>query len=201
MLTTTPTTRTLGQRLRHETTDAHRAAEAATGLPGTVTSSADYGLLLGRLASFHRSVEEHWADSRWAGEWAAVGIDLADHTRSHLLEADLRTLAFPSSGANLDAFGGTGWFGSALGSLYVVEGSALGGMFLSPLIRRTLGDVPTRFYDSDGRHHPRPWRSLQRALTVFSERGGDQDDVVQGARDAFGMFSTHLASELWSTAR
>jgi heme oxygenase len=196
------TTSTLAQRLRHETADEHRRAEAAVGLPATVTSRSDYARLLARLISLHVDVETTLAAPKWSESWSGIGIVLADHERSHLLEDDLWALesAIPLLRATVPD-GRFVSFGEQLGLLYVIEGSALGGILIGPMIRTTLGDVPTRFYDGDGRGHPRPWRSLQAALLDHDERSTDQDDVIRGARAAYSLVASHLASSTWSSLR
>ncbi|BDZ47846.1 hypothetical protein GCM10025867_00870 [Frondihabitans sucicola] len=195
-------TTTLAQRLRLDTADDHLRAESALGLPASLLSRTDYARLVDRLISFHLAVEAILAEPRWRDDWVGAGIVLSDHVRSPLLEDDLRSLDSSSPAVRETVrLAGFASFGEVLGLLYVIEGSSLGGRVLGPLIRARLGDVPTRFYDGDGRDHPRPWRSLQAALTGFDDRGGDQREVVGGARLAFDLFGSRLDSTLWSSLR
>lgn len=191
----------LPQRLRHETADLHAEVERVVGLPASVSTRADYVTLLTRLLAFHTHAERRWARSRWAPAWAALDVRLEDHERSALLRADLDALGAvpvpdrsrrtgPGAGQPDDASdGGSGdAFGAVLGSLYVVEGSSLGGRVLAPAVRERLGDVPTAFFDGDGRH-PRPWRSVQAALRRYD---GDPEHVLAGARAAFVAFADEV---------
>jgi heme oxygenase len=182
----------LPERLRRETAELHRKVEEMTDLPGSVSTREDYEQLLIRLWEFHLAVEGRWDHTRWITSWAEVGIELASHRRAHLLADDLaglesrvapRTAIVPSFGE----------FGEALGCLYVMEGSSLGGRVLGPAFRAALGDVPTAFFDSDGRSHPSPWRSLSSALRRFESSSGDVDAVLHGAQDTFLAFGQHLA--------
>ena len=181
----------LPSRLRRETADLHAAVETATGLPRSVRSRLDYLSLLSRLDGFHQAAELALADPRWADHWAEIALDPRRHRRAHLLENDLHAMQAPRLGP-ATPFGGIDDFPSALGCLYVVEGSALGGRVIGPAIRSAIGDVPTSFFDSVGRGHPSPWRSLTEALRRFGD-GGDCRAVVEGARVTFLAFERHVA--------
>jgi len=180
----------LPSRLRRETADLHAAVESATGLPGAVRHRLDYLSLLSRLDGFHQAAELAIADPRWADRWAGISLDLSRHRRAYLLEVDLEAMQAPRPAPA--TFEGIDDFPSALGCLYVVEGSALGGRVIGPAIRSAIGDVPTNFFDSIGRGHPSPWRSLKEALRHYGD-GGDCDAVVEGARVTFRAFEHHVA--------
>lgn len=191
----------LGHRLRRETSELHHAVEVAVDLPRSVRSRADYVALLTRLHRFHSAAETLLARPVWRDGWSAVGIDLGQHVRSPLLARDLRQLRAPRTNpAPVPGAGPPGpdlpehsRFGEALGCLYVLEGSSLGGRVLAPALRHVLGDVPTAFFDSDGRRHPSPWRALQEGLHRYEAAHGDPDDVLRGARATFVAFGRHVA--------
>ena len=180
------------ERLRRETSGLHRQVEEMTDLPGSVSTREDYVDLLGRLHGFHTAVEARLADPSWATGWLDLGIALPAHKRAHLLAGELVSFgARPTTAAvrlpSLDNLG------QALGCLYVVEGSSLGGRVLAPAFRAALGDVPTGFFDSDERMHPHPWRSVLAGLRKYDETAGSADDVVVGAQGTFLAFGQHLA--------
>lgn len=184
----------LPSRLRRETADLHSAVETATGLPGSVRSRLDYLSLLYRLHGFHQAVEVALADPRWADDWAELALDPSRYRRAHLLENDLKAMQAPRPGP-ATPFGGIDDFPTALGCLYVVEGSALGGRVIGPAIRSAIGDVPTSFFGSAGRGHPSPWRALREALRRFGD-GDDCAAVVEGARLTFLAFERRVAAPL-----
>jgi heme oxygenase len=188
-----PQSESLPTRLRKDTADLHAAAEEAAALPHSVRTRGDYCALLTALLRFHVSAEQSLGDGIWGSRWALLGIDLARHRRSALLVDDLTAMGASVPCVEPVTFG-VSTFPSALGCLYVVEGSALGGRVIAPAIRRQLGAVPTSFFDSAGRDHPSPWRDLRAALQRYSESGLDHDDVVDGARATFVAFQTHLAA-------
>lgn len=183
-------------RLREETAGLHRAVEHAVDLPDSVRTRSDYVGLLTRLHGFHAAAESRLASPSWRRSWSEVGIDLDQHRRAPLLARDLRQLGSrvtsPGPVPRLPELDG---FGKALGCLYVLEGSSLGGRVLGPAMTHVLGDVPTAFFDSDGRRHPSPWRAVQEALRRFDADGGDGDDVLAGARSTFAAFGRHVAGD------
>jgi len=184
----------LRARLREGTADLHAAVERSMDLPASVCSLRDYADLLRRCYDLHSGVESRWSAPGWARAWGRVGIDLAQHRRASLLEADLLALGEAAPTAIVVARLPTlaSW-GEGLGSLYVLEGSSLGGRVLGPAIRAALGPVPTTFFDGSGRESRTAWRSVGRALAQFEGDGGDGDEVLRGARDTFVAFGDHVA--------
>lgn len=175
--------------LRDRTAELHRAVEAAVDLPGAVRSRADYVSLLGRYYDLHAPLEQRLALPAWARQWEGLGIDVDRHRRAHLLEDDLHRLGVVPVARDVP-LPPLLTFGEALGCLYVLEGSAIGGRVLAPALRAAAGDVPTAFLAGDARGRGRCWQSVRHALL----RADDAltDDVVRGARAVFAAFGSHL---------
>lgn len=187
----------LTQRLRSANKSLHEDVEVQVGLPETVRSREDYAALLRGLLDFHCSLEEELSTPGWAPQWRALGLDLDDYRRSHLLRQDLDALGQSDPDVEPRPIGLPG-FAEALGALYVLEGSSLGGRYLAPQFLEAVGPVPVAFFQSEGRGHPDPWRSLRSALDRYGESGGDADAVVRGAETAFTAFRERLASPQWA---
>jgi heme oxygenase len=177
------------QLVRERTADLHRQVEDAVGLPDSVRSRGDYVALLERFADLHVPLERRLGLPAWSAQWDGLGIVLDHHRRAGPLHDDLRRLgAAPrATGADVPPLR---TFGEALGCLYVLEGSAIGGRVLAPALRATLGDVPMSFLAGDGRARARAWQSVRAAL----RRADDAltEDVVLGARAVFAAFGAHL---------
>ncbi len=179
----------LPRRLREETSNLHRSVEDGVDLPASVRTRGEYVDLLDRFFQLHAPLEQRLASSVWGQRWTEHGIDLERHARAHLLADDLFRLdAVPSSRPVFLPQLRT--FGEALGCLYVLEGSSLGGQVLAPAIRSAVGDVPVSFLAGEGREHPKPWRAVGEALRRFDAR--QADSVVLGARGTFAAFGAHL---------
>lgn len=183
----TPTTgsppRGLLERLRHETRREHEAMESVFRRP---RSRADHRhwteVFFGFLAPLEEAVAARLpaADPLIAGRaktpWlradlAALGLD--DHAVARLP----RATALP----RLDPLG------CLLGTLYVFEGSTLGGQLIARHLETTLGfadGVGYRYFRSYGADVPRRWQDFRAQLLARSAPEVD-DDIVEGARVTF----------------
>jgi heme oxygenase len=183
----------LAERLRAGTRDLHTATEALVGIPGAVRSRDDYRAVLLSSLDFYTAAREALRDRRWIDRWDDLGIDLGIHDRVPLLEQDLRALGNagrPSAPPRLDI----DTFAQALGLLYVVEGSSLGGQVIGRAIVKTIGAVPIGFYVGDGRQHPAPWRAVLAALARYERIDSNFDDVLLGATGAFTAFGANVST-------
>jgi heme oxygenase (biliverdin-IX-beta and delta-forming) len=124
--------------LRTMTRPAHRALEEALGLLDTPLDLDGYRRLLARLYGF-------WIG--WEPQISGLLQDaamLAPRRRLHLVAADLAALGVPDDElAALPRCPLTPLHDAAeaLGSLYVMEGSTLGGRLIQAHIQRCLGSV------------------------------------------------------------
>jgi heme oxygenase len=181
----------LSARLRQETAAAHRAVEAAAGLPARVVTVADYADCLARFFRLFAPLEA--AIGGFAG-WAELGIDLAARRRTPALLADLAALGCEPPAPAATSLPG---FAAALGALYVLEGSALGGKFLCPAFERQLGPCiagATGFFGGQGLQTGEMWREFRAALDAYGYKNpAAQPAVIAGAEQIFGQFAIGLA--------
>lgn len=179
----------LPRRLRAATSELHRSVEDAVDLPASVRTREDYVEVLGRFWQLHSPLEQRLASATWAPRWTELGVELSRHRRAHLLADDLAVLdaALLTRPVRLPALR---TFGEALGCLYVLEGSSLGGRVLAPALRNAVGNVPLTFFSGEDRGHPEPWQAVREALRRFDVRQGHQ--VVLGARETFAAFGRHV---------
>ena len=179
----------LPERLRAETAPWHEKVEAAANIADRVRTRDDYAELLGVFGQLHIGLEAQLCAPSWDRAWVSVGVDIDAHRRAGLLLADLDGL-----GATATAFPVLPpfpCFGQAMGCLYVLEGSALGGRIVAGMVRTAIGAVPTAFLTGQGRNYL--WSAMRNALRTFDAQGGDGDAVVAGARSTFDLFARRLA--------
>jgi len=176
--------------LRLETAAAHRAVEAAAGLPGRVITVADYAACLTRFFRLFAPLEAAIGGFRG---WEDFGIDLPARRRTPALLADLRALGrAPPAPAPVQIAG----FAAALGALYVLEGSALGGKSLAQAFTRQLPEIAgaTRFFNGTGRQTGEMWQDFRAALDLYGNRNpAARPAVIAGAVAVFGQFAIGLA--------
>jgi heme oxygenase len=83
---------------------------------------------------------------------------------------------------------------AALGNLYVREGAALGGQYISRYLENVLGlsaGNGYRFFSSAGRNVGHQWKQFQGLLLLYSSRETD-DEVIRAARSAFELIRIWL---------
>jgi heme oxygenase (biliverdin-IX-beta and delta-forming) len=143
-------------------------------------SLTDYGRLLGGLHAFHGAI----AGAAEAGGLLAVS---SSPRRLAAIEADLAAIGetSPLPAPLLSASGAGLW-----GSLYVAEGSALGGRVIARQLDYLLESTEGRsFFAGDGATGP-VWRAFLAELQAAVPGEADLPQVAAGAEAAFALFRT-----------
>lgn len=187
----------LAQRLRSATRAAHVEAELAFDLDSRLADRHAYAGLLTALHPFHAGAE---ASLRRVPGWDDLdpAVDLAGRQRAFLILRDLDALGVAAPPAGNEWLPELESLAAALGCLYVLEGSSLGGGIVAHRARARLGDVPVGFFSGSGRRVGAEWRSLQRALDAFGSASGEpvRARVVSAAHETFAAFTRRLACEV-----
>lgn len=164
--------------LRHATNEEHRALEADVDAVGRFSREPERS----RLAAGYRRLEEatHAALLPFSASLVATGLPMPPETDRMVAMND--DVAVAPSSTN-----------EALGYLYVVCGSTLGGtVILRTLSEQGLDTSGLGFLVDGAYTAPALWRSLlaalERDLTTDAERAA----AVAGARKAFASARTHL---------
>jgi heme oxygenase len=172
-------------RLRDATRDLHsEAEEAAAVTPG---DRERYVWFVARQYGFTAPLEPRLAA---APGIAATGLDLARRQRAHLFAADLLHLGLhPGRLPRCEALPRVDGAARALGALYVLEGSTLGGAFLLAHLGRSLGISATAGASGlapYGHALREMWVAFADALDAFVRGApGATPDVIDAARETF----------------
>jgi heme oxygenase (biliverdin-IX-beta and delta-forming) len=182
--------------LRTATAAEHEQVESALALMDPELRRDRLVAVLGRLHAFWSAAEtglDEWARQEPA---AAETVDWARRRRAHLFADDLRALGAapePAPDPGLPAVGDTD---QALGRLYVLEGSTLGGTFIS----RHLATLPTLgpgarvgAFSPYGTETGAMWHAYRRVTRERVAAGGDADRLVGAAVTTFGALATWVA--------
>jgi heme oxygenase (biliverdin-IX-beta and delta-forming) len=170
--------------LRQATASRHARIESLTGLGGSF-GLGHYGRFVQGFHAFLRPWEPLMARSLPAHlqAWFAGG------RRVGLLERDLVALDLPALPADQAPMPSLGTCAHALGSLYVLEGSALGGQVIAAQVQRTLGlDAAggAAYFHGCGQGTGARWREFRQHLAdELDGRPAAQPQAVQGALDTF----------------
>ena len=183
-------------RLRAATRTAHAALEDSLALLRAPLSRARFAQTLAGFHAFHRAWEPRMA--ALIGDEALTG----PRRRLTLIEQDLETLGVTAGPRVPFAVDFLADRSCAWGSLYVMEGSTLGGQMISKALRREAEWTPETglaYFNPYGRRTAAMWRGFCDAL----ERQApslEPDGVVQGARETFRALEVGLAPRLRAAA-
>lgn len=180
------------RRLRTATDADHRRLEARLDIFEAVNSRAGRCALVQRFHGLHVAAEA--ATAPWLADMA--GLDFEVRRRSGLLEQDLTALgAAPSSLDHPPIH--VGGVGEALGLMYVVEGSALGGQVIRRRIVAGGGDLTgLGFLDPYGRRLGERWRAFLRVLDEAAAVPAVGDAMQAGAVAGFRHAEARLCAEV-----
>jgi heme oxygenase len=191
----------------HSAPDVMRALRTATAtehqqLEDTLDLMDD-GLTVPRLAAVLQRMHAFWVAAEtgldaWAADHPAVadGLDWSARRRAHLFAADLTALDAVPTTDPLPAVPAPASTDEALGAMYVLEGSTLGGQFIDRHLAAlpALAGVGTvRAFSPYGEATGARWAAFRRATREHVTRGGNADAVVGAARRTFVLMAQWCA--------
>ncbi|WP_170155892.1 biliverdin-producing heme oxygenase [Umezawaea tangerina] len=184
------------QHLRTGTRAAHRALEDDLGFLSRLTSPSRYEEVLAAFLGFHEPLEKALEASIAAHRLPWELPPGADHLAADLLRSGwspARIAALPRSSPpdvrTLPAL---------VGSLYVLEGSRLGGRLITRWVGDALGAVPVSFFAGDGDTRRR-FRGFC-AMAEDAVLAEDAQAVGEAANSHFLLFQEWLSAALPSEA-
>ena len=169
-------------RLREATGAAHARLEAALDIETRLADAGERRRLVARFLALHEGAEARLAP------WLADLAELEPETRMRapLIRADLALLGGTAQ-TRAPAAPEIGSPGRALGWLYVLEGSTLGGRAIHRALERR--GVDTRglgFLNPYGEAGGARWRAFVAVLDRRRREGtADGDEIVAGGVDGF----------------
>ena len=183
---------TMHERLRQSARQLHDDVEKAVDVSGRISSFDGYVDLLGRLwclhAGFERALQQH--------DLAVFSVDQDARRRSQWLVDDLQALTGrpPSRLPVVITFDDAA---SALGALYVLEGSTLGGQIL---LKQVTSAFPVssvhgaRFFTGHGDRTGAMWKEFLGTLARVIPDSPTGDQVERGAVLSFETVKHVLSS-------
>lgn len=123
--------------------------------------------------------------------------DLEERKKAHLILSDLEVLGHQKSTSS-DVFDSAAVSntGFAMGMLYVLEGSTLGGRFILKNISENLGFDATKgasYFAGYGNKTGSAWKNFLAILTAFEADHEAETDIIKGADYAFQAIEKHLS--------
>ncbi|MCB6179471.1 biliverdin-producing heme oxygenase [Rhodobacter sp. Har01] len=177
--------------LRAATDDTHKALDAWVMAANPFASHERYGRYLLMQYEIHRDVAGPYADPALNG----LIPGLARMARLEAVAADLTDLGLACPGGQAEAEGAA--LPEALGWLYVVEGSNLGGAFLLKAAKSLgLGETHGARHMVDPDEGPAAvWRAFKAGLEAPVLTAAEEARVIAGAEAAFAR--AHALARAW----
>jgi heme oxygenase (biliverdin-IX-beta and delta-forming) len=175
--------------LREKTRIYHTALETVLDVSARCTSVISYRTLLAQFYGFYRPMEERLHDFP---EWAALGFPLLERRKLPLLTQDLQALGMSETDLeNLPVCNDLPVltkFASAMGCLYVIEGSTLGSQYVSRLLQERLR-LDARnggaFFYGYGDRTGIMWKAFGGFANNWVASQPTEDDVIYAATETF----------------
>lgn len=181
------------QKLKESTRQQHEHVEGTIDVMSQLFNLDDYKRLIGKFWAFYAAFEPilPFADLR------AAGLDYDDRRKLQWLEADAKVLGLegPEAVENLPDVSS---LPKAFGSLYVVEGSTLGGAVIARHLKEQLGLTPENggaFYASYGPMIGPMWKTFGEVITAYAESGANDDEIVTSAKNTFDSINALFSND------
>ncbi len=186
----------LREHLRVVTRDAHLRLEAEVDFDGRLTSLDAYRSFLEDFLRFFRPVEAVLS----ALDLKKLGIDYQSRRKLSWIEADLKDLGHTDESLeNLPKFEGAPRIAdpvSALGAMYVMEGSSLGRQVMLGKLGSRLNISPDwagHFFSGYGKQTGAMWHSFVNVLNEVGKASDAARRIEASALASFAAFEKCLA--------
>ncbi|WP_433973049.1 biliverdin-producing heme oxygenase [Tunturiibacter lichenicola] len=176
------------ERLRLETSAAHNSVEQAIPLMGREFTSKEYISCLRRIQGI-------------VGTWEQVAVNspigwvrelVVERQRCHLLDQDLRFFGISEINSERPVLPRMNDEASLLGTMYVMEGSKLGGKLIARHVQNTLeltSGNGTAFFRDHGRQTGLLWKQFCDILRV-RVTDPESGQVIESAKEMFRVFGS-----------
>ncbi len=189
---------TIGARLKNETMAAHLSLESHARLKplgeGELTMSA-YGEVLQRFLPFWEAIE---AAAYRRADIAEILPDIQERFLSSKLSDDLSALKMPRLTVAAPQIDWIKDLPSAIGSIYVLEGSTLGGRVIIKRVMDQLGltaDHGASYYAGYGAETGTKWKAFQQAIHAYPWDDHAADTIIQAANQTFSALEKWMDVE------
>jgi len=178
---------TLIEDLRQQTEEAHRSLEKdLIGRIKRIASREDYLELLSLMYGFYSAMEDELLPFLRTHE----DVDFSERRKAAWLIHDMETLGKAGDLKKCGVLPSIESQASALGAMYVLEGSTLGGPIIAKMIRQQLGiegENGFTFFMSYGKDAPVMWQRFKDSLAK-PFRADEHEAIIRAANETFITF-------------
>lgn len=176
-------------RLKARTAHQHQQTEDGVDLMQDDFSREDYRDLLVRFYAFYKSYEAKMRDAQAKNP---IDFNYKERLNAPRLLADLKNLGMTEDEiSDIEVFEDLPALDSKekiFGSLYVIEGSTLGGQYISRHLKEKFDLDETNgvaFFSGYGKDTGKMWKSFRAAITEFAETSDNHEEIIKSANATF----------------
>jgi len=180
----------LSLQLKEETSEVHRESEKIMIRHlKKMTTTEDYILFLNWLYGYYHPLEELLRP--WITPDRMPDGEKRSHAGNILLDIQESGITVPPVEMEQD-LPRIGSFAAALGALYVVEGSTLGGRIIATMLTRQLGSTSSLFfYNSYGKETENMWLTFKSYLDS-PHTAEEKKEILSAAGETFLTFKNRI---------
>ncbi len=176
-------------QLKTRTAHQHQATETTVNLMRPDYTLSDYRSLLTRFYSFYKPYEAKMRESLTVNP---IEFNHDERLNTPKLVADLKSLGMTEDEiSKIEVFHDLPSLDSKermFGSLYVIEGSTLGGQVISRHLKQQFDLDETKgaaFFSGYGKETGKMWNGYRDAVTNFADGEADREEIIAGANETF----------------
>lgn len=175
-------------KLKEATRPQHDSLEGSVDIMNRTLTLDGYKNLLRKFYSFHAAIERSLAET----DWKSVNFDFDSRRKTEMLERDLAFLEIDKNTIELwNDLPAVGEIPQAVGCLYVLEGSTLGGQVISRHLRQNFDLTPANgaaFFNSYGERVGMMWKEFAAFANDYAQNADADEKIVNAAQQTFSSF-------------
>lgn len=186
--------------LKIETQDLHKDVEECYYpkqlFSGNITQE-EYGRYLKIFHCLHLAIEQEF--TKFNNQWEKYNFPYQNYYRLDLIQKDLENLGTNPNSYKLENFSISS-FPKAIGFLYVLTGSTMGGMLLSSKVEQSdnlhhLKSINNYFLGFKENTH-QMWGDFMSFLNLYVvQNPNNQNEIIDGAKSCFKLIIKELSDE------
>jgi len=186
-------------QLKVRTAHQHQATEETVDLMRDDYTLDDYRNLLKRFYGFYKPFE---SKMQMALSENPIDLNHSERLNTPKIVKDLRSLGVSDEEISAIEFAEDlpllDTKENIYGSLYVIEGSTLGGQVISRHLKQKFdldAENGATFFSGYGKETGKMWNEYRDAVTKFAENGANRDEIIAGANETFEKIGIALAKK------
>ena len=180
-------------KLKESTRHQHEDVEGVVDVMNKLFSWEDYKIMIAKFRSFYSAYEPLLP----LEALKTAGFDYNERRKLPSLDRDAKILGLHDE-KPFTELPDISSLPRAFGSIYVIEGSTLGGQVIARHLKGQLGLTPENggaFFSSYGPNVGPMWKQFGEAITVFAGDGENDEEIIDAAKETFDSINRCMSTK------